>query len=534
MPDAVVVGAGPNGLVAANVLADRGWEVLVLEAADEPGGAVRSAPLTGEPGFVHDVFSAFYPFAVASPAIGGLGLEAHGLEWCAAPLAAAHPARDGSCAVLSRDLDETMASLERFAPGDGEAWRRLYATWERVGAHVAEALVTPLPPVRPAARIAAELGPDVVRLLRLAAMPLRRLVEEEFRGAGAGRLLAGHAAHADLPPEIPPSAAFAWVLASLGQQHGFPTPRGGAGRLIAALADRLRARGGTLRCGAAVTRVLVRRRAAAGVELADGERIAARRAVLADVAAPALLNDLVGAEHLPAGVLADVARFAWDWGTVKVDWALDAPIPWTAADARRAGVVHVAEDVDELTLSGAQLAMGLVPATPFLVAGQYAPVDPTRSPPGTDTAWAYTHVPRAVRGDAGDGGIRGAWASGDGERLAERIEARIEALAPGFRDLIRARHVLTPPDFERLDRNLVSGAMHGGTAQIHQQAIFRPVPRSLGRPETPGVARLYLASASAHPGGGVHGGPGAIAARAALRGDRRRRVLRRPGAGRSG
>jgi phytoene dehydrogenase-like protein len=525
VPDAIVVGAGPNGLVAANLLADRGWDVLVLEAAAEPGGAVRSAELTGQPGFVHDVFSAFYPFAVASPAIRGLDLEAHGLEWRHGPLVVAHPAADGTCAVLSRDLEETAACLDSFAPGDGDAWRRLYATWERVGAHVVDALVTPFPPVRPALRIAAALGPDTVRFARLLTLPMRRLAEEEFRGAGAARLVAGNAAHADLAPEVPPSAAFGWVLASLGQEHGFPTPRGGAGALTAALVRRLRARGGALRCDAPVARVLVRDRAATGVALADGERIEARRAVLADVGAPLLYRHLVGAEHLPAGLLSDLERFQYDWATVKVDWALDAPIPWAADPARRAGVVHVADDLDELTLGSAQLAMGLVPARPFLVMGQYAAVDETRSPPGTDTAWAYTHVPRRVRGDAGRDGISGAWDAGDGERMAERIEARVEALAPGFRDLVRARHVLTPPGFERADANLVLGSMHAGTAQLHQQAIFRPAPASLGRPETP-IAGLYLASASAHPGGGVHGGPGAIAARAAIR--PRARRLRRP------
>jgi len=523
VPDAIVVGAGPNGLVAANLLADRGWEVLVLESAAEPGGAGRTAELTA-PGFHHDVFSAFHPFAVASPAIRGLELEAHGLQWCRGPLAVAHPAADGTCAVLSRDLEETMASLDAFAPGDGEAWRRLFATWERVGTNVVDALVTPFPPVRPAARIAATLGADVVRFARLLTLPVRRLAEEEFRGAGAARLVAGHAAHADLAPEVPPSGAFGWVLASLGQEHGFPTPKGGAGALTAALVRRLRARGGALRCDAPVARVLVRGRAATGVALADGERIDARRAILADVGAPVLYRDLVGAEHLPARLLSDLRRFQYDWATVKVDWALDAPIPWVAEPARRAGVIHVADDLDELTLGSAHLAMGLIPATPFLVMGQYAAVDPTRSAPGTDTAWAYTHVPRAVRGDAGGDGIAGAWQGGDGERLADRIEARIEALAPGFRELVRARHVLTPPDFERADPNLVLGSMHAGTAQLHQQAIFRPTPGSLGRPETP-IAGLYLASASAHPGGGVHGGPGAIAARAALR-PRTRRLRR--------
>jgi phytoene dehydrogenase-like protein len=522
--DAIVVGAGPNGLVAANLLADRGWDVLVLEAAGEPGGAVRSAELTGQPGFVHDVFSSFYPFAAASPAFRALDLHDHGLEWCHGPLVLAHPASDGTCAVLSRDLDETMASLDAFAPGDGEAWRRLYATWERVGAHVADALVTPFPPVRPGLGIAATLGAGTLRLGRLLVLPVRRLAEEEFRSGAAARLLAGNAAHADLPPEAAPSGAFAWVLASLGQEHGFPTPRGGAGALTAALVRRLRARGGTLRCDAPVQRVLVRNRIATGVELRGGERVAAGRAVLADVGAPVLYRDLVGPGHLPARLLEDLERFQYDWATVKVDWALDAPIPWAAEPARRAGVVHVADDLDELTLGAAHLAMGLVPAKPFLVMGQYATVDRTSSPPGTDTAWAYTHVPRRVRGDAGDGGITGAWDDGDGDRFAARVEARIEALAPGFRDLIRARHVLMPSGFERADPNLVLGSMHAGTAQLHQQAIFRPTP-GLGRPETP-IARLYLASASAHPGGGVHGGPGAIAARAALSPRARRRLRR--------
>jgi phytoene dehydrogenase-like protein len=507
--------------------------VLVLEAASEPGGGVRSAELTGQPGFVHDVFSAFHPFAVASPAIRALDLEADGLRWCHGRYAVAHPASDGTCAVLSPRIGETMASLDAFAPGDGEAWGRLFATWERVGEHLLEALVTPFPPVRPSLRIAAALRADVVRFARLLALPMRRLAEEEFRGAGGARLLAGNAAHADLPPEVPPSGAFGWVLAALGQQHGFPTPEGGAGRLTAALVRRLRARGGSVRCDAAVTRVLLRGGDAVGVEVAGGERLDARRAVLADVGAPVLYRDLVGEEQLPPRLVSDLRRFQYDWATIKVDWALDAPIPWMAEAARQAGVIHVADDLDELTLGGAQISMGLIPATPFLVIGQYATVDPSRSPAGTDTAWAYTHLPRTVRGDAG-GDLTGDWGAGDGERMADRIEARIEALAPGFRALVRARHVLTPPDFERADPNFVFGSMHAGTAQLHQQAVFRPTP-GFGRPETP-IARLYLASASAHPGGGVHGGPGAIAARAAVAGELRRRLspagLRRPGAAR--
>jgi phytoene dehydrogenase-like protein len=502
MPDAIVIGSGPNGLVAANRLLDAGWDVLVLEAQDEPGGAVRSAELT-EPGFTHDVFSAFYPLAVASPAILDLELSAHGLRWRHGELVLAHPTEDGRCAVLSRDLDVTAASLDSFAPGDGDAWRRLFALWSRVEDGIGEALVTPFPPVRPGVKLAAALRGDLLRFLRLLALPARRLIAEEFRGAGGERLIVGNAMHADLAPEVVPSGAFGWVLGMLGQRHGFPTPEGGAGELTAALVRRLRARGGTLRCGAPVTAIEVRRGAAAGVRLENGEALPAQ-AVLADVAAPVLYRELVGVEHLPARLLADLDRFQYDWSTVKVDWALDGPIPWLAAPARRSGVVHVAEGMDELTDAFARLARGALPEQPFLVLGQYAPVDPTRSPPGTDTAWAYTHVPRELHAD---------W-----HAYADRIEARVEALAPGFRDLIRARHVLGPGDFEARDRNLDRGSMHGGTAQLHQQAVFRPTP-GLGRPETP-VGRLYLASASAHPGGGVHGGPGAAAARAALWHDR--------------
>jgi phytoene dehydrogenase-like protein len=519
--DAIVIGAGHNGLVAANLLADRGWDVLVLEAEPEPGGAVRSAELS-EPGFVHDVFSAFYPFTVASPAFRALDLEAHGLRWRHGDLVVAHPSSDGACAVLSRRPEETMASLDAFAPGDGEAWRRLYALWERVGAHLIEALVTPMPPVRPGLKLAAALRSDLVRFARFMVLPLRRLADEEFRGAGGGRLLGGNASHADLSPEMPASGAFGWVLTCLGQEHGFPTPEGGAGQLTAALVRRLRARGGSLRCGARATGIEVRDDTATGVEIDGGERVAARRAVLADVLAPALYRDLVGEERLPAKLVADLARFDYGWATIKVDWALDGPIPWTAEPARRAGVVHVADDLGELTMATAQVAAGLAPDRPCLVLGQYAPVDETRSPPGTDAPWAYAQIPGTLRGDAGGEGIAGAWEGRAVGVFADRMERRIEALAPGFRELIRSRHVLTPVAFECADPNLAFGSMHAGTTQLHQQAIFRPTP-GFGRPETP-IARLYLASASAHPGGGVHGGPGAIAARAALGADLRRRL----------
>jgi phytoene dehydrogenase-like protein len=496
MPDAVVIGAGPNGLVAANLLADAGWSVEVLEEQAEPGGAVKSGEHV-EPGFVNDRFSAFYPVAAASPVIRGLELERHGLRWRHGPLALAHPAADGTCAVLSRNLDETAASLDAFAPGDGDAWRALFARWRRVEEPLLRALVTPFPPVRAGLALALRLRSELPDFLRFSLLPVRRLADESFRGGGGGRLLAGNALHADLLPEAPLGGFFGWFLCSLGQTVGFPFPEGGAGTLTQALVRRLEAKGGRVTCNARVTEIVVRGGRAEGVRSTAGD-VAARRAVLADVHAVALYLELVPREHVPTRVLDAIGRLELDPATLKLDWTLDGPIPWTAADVRRAPVVHVAESVDELSVTASELARKVIPTDPFLIFGQYSMGDPTRAPEGKETAWAYTRLPQAA--DPGD--------------LAERMEARVEALAPGFRSLIRKRHVWSPTDLEAADRNLRGGSLNGATAQIHQQLVFRPVP-GLGRPETP-VKRLYLCSASAHPGGGVHGAPGAIAARAAL------------------
>ncbi|MFF8682853.1 phytoene desaturase family protein [Streptomyces sp. NPDC015237] len=515
MPDAVVIGAGPNGLVAANLLADAGWSVRVLEEQPEPGGAVRHDSGVA-PGFVSDLFSSFYPLAAASPVLAGMRLEDHGLRWAHAPHVLAHPLGDGTCAVLDRDVAVTAASLDTFAPGDGAAWERLYDVWDRYRADILDALFTPFPPVRAAARLALRLrGAGGLRLARTLVLPVRRMGAEEFRGEGGRLLLAGNALHADLAPEAAGSGGFGWLMSMLGQTYGFPVPVGGAGALTAALVHRLRSRGATVSCGHRVEHVVVRDRRAVGVRTAGGELVAARRAVLADVSVSALYGGLVAPEDLPGQVLADLRRFEWDFATFKVDWALDGPVPWRCARAAGAGTVHLADGLDELTRFAAQIAMGRVPDRPFSLFGQMTTSDPTRSPRGTESAWAYTHVPHDVRGDAGDAGITGSWDAGERELMADRVERQVERFAPGFRALIRARRVLAPPTLQALDANLAGGAINGGTAAMHQQLVFRPVPGT-GRPETP-VAGLYLASAAAHPGGGVHGAPGANAAHAALR-----------------
>jgi len=529
--DAVVIGSGPNGLVAANLLADAGWDVLVLEAADSPGGAVRSATVTA-PGFVSDLYSAFYPLAYASPVISALRLESYGLRWLHAPLVLAHPTTDGRCAVLSRDLTETATSLESWGAGDGAAWRSMYAGWSRVERPLLQAILTPFPPVRAGLALAAAIGPaNLSRFVRFGLLPVRRFAEEEFRGAGGGLLLAGNALHTDLGPESAGSAIYGWLLGMLGQSVGWPVPAGGAGRLTEAMVRRLEDRGGRLECGVTVERVEVRGNRAVGVRTADGRSIAVRRAVLADVDAPRLYLSLVGADLLPARLMADLHRFQWDNATVKVDWALSGPVPWTAEPARRAGTLHLGGELDELSTYAHELALGLIPARPFVLFGQMTTADPSRSPAGTESAWGYTHVPQRPRGDAG-GALTGRWDGAETDRFVERLEERVEELAPGFRERIVGRHVQTPVDLERGNANLRSGALGGGTAALHQQLILRPAP-GLGRAETP-VAGLLLASSSAHPGGGVHGAPGANAARAAIRQWRAgRRVLATAG-GRAG
>jgi phytoene dehydrogenase-like protein len=512
-PDAVVIGAGPNGLVAANVLGDAGWKVLVLEANDAPGGAVRTAEVTA-PGFRNDLFSAFYPMTAASPVIDELSLQQFGLEWTHAPKVLAHPRPDGPAAVLSRDVDLTAASLERGAPADGDRYRRLYEQWRQVSTPLMGSLLRPFPPVRDALRLVRAAGLDgTAELARLALLSVRRLIEENFSGEAAALLFAGNALHADLTPDTSGSALFGWMLVGLGQELGFPVPVGGADAITAALVRRAVSRGVDIQCEQLVTRIDLSNGRVAGVTTADGTHIGTR-VVLADCDFTTLMTQMVGVDALPSRFLRDLERFQRSSSTFKIDWALSGPAPWSDTDVAGAGTVHIADSLDELTLTSANLAMRRIPDEPFLLVGQMTTSDPSRSPPGTESMWAYTHVPQHAVVDAGSDGITGAWTASDVEAFAARMEGRIEAHAPGFTSRILARHVMSPRDLEEANPNLVGGDISGGTAQLHQQLVFRPLG-GRARPETP-IPDLFLASASAHPGGAVHGACGANAARAAL------------------
>jgi phytoene dehydrogenase-like protein len=523
--DAVVVGAGPNGLVAANHLLDKGWSVLVLEAQPEVGGAVAS---DGEvaPGFVHDTFSAFYPLAAASPAIRRMRLEDHGLRWVHAPAVVGHIPLDGQWAVLHRDRRVTATLMDQQHPGDGEAWLDLCAMWDRIGDQLVHALLDPFPPVRAGLAALTRL-PSVGGLdfVRTALSPAVELGRSRFGGASPRLLLAGNAGHADIPLDASGSGFMGLLLVMLGQTVGFPVPEGGAGNLALALARRIESLGGEIRRSTPVTRVHVESGRATGVSTEGGERFTARHAVVADVVAPHLYGGLVRQEDLPRRTATAMRHFQIDPSTVKVDWALDGPVPWVTPPPYASGTVHVADSVNQMSEALSQVAAHAIPARPFMLTGQMTTTDPTRSPAGTESMWAYTHVPQHAEKDAGDGSVTGSWDHDDIERFADRMQDRMEEAAPGFTSKIVARRVLSPLDLEARDANLVRGAINGGTSQLHQELVFRPVP-GLGRAETR-IRGLYLGSASAHPGGGVHGAPGMNAARAALAHARVGRVLPR-------
>jgi phytoene dehydrogenase-like protein len=495
--DAVVIGSGPNGLVAAAVLARAGWKVLVLEAKDRPGGALYSLENT-LPGYLHDVGAAFFPFAEASPALRSLDLAGVGLEWRAAAIESAHPAPDGTCASISRDLDRSAATFG----GDGDAWRHLALWSQDMGDRLVEFLLAPLPGVGPAWR----LGPR--HLLRFAQAGLSSAAgysRRRFRTEAARRVIPGLALHVDLGPDDFSGAALGLVLGLLASRSGFRVPVGGARAITQAILRRFEEAGGQVRLNTHVDRILVRDWRAVAVKTSSGEEIPVRRAVFADVGAPALFLRMLPAHTVSWYLRWAMKRFRYGWGTFKMDWALSGPVPWSAADARQAAVVHAGDSIDDLIAFTRQVRAGRLPSNPYLVIGQQSLLDPSRAPLGGQTLWAYSHVPSTMPGG---------WARYK-ETMADRIEERIEGLAPGFRAMIRARAIHAPDDLEAMNENLVGGDLGGGSAQLSHQLFFRPAFPYF-RHRTP-VRGVYLASASAPPGAGVHGACGFNAAHMALR-----------------
>lgn len=460
---AIVVGSGPNGLSAAIVLARAGLRVTVLEAEPTIGGGLRSEALT-LPGFVHDVCAAVFPMAVVSPFFRELALD---VEWVHPPIAVAHPLADGTAAAITRSVDETASLL---GP-DGAAWRQVF---------------------EPLARDADALWPDLLAPLHAPKHPLafarfgaharhsaKGFADGHFQGERARALFAGCAAHSFLPLTAPLSSAIGIVLAISAHAAGFPHAVGGAQRVATALVE-------------IATKL--------GVELVTGARVTSAtslppaRAYLFDVA-PLHLAE-IAADRLPAHYGQKLRRYRYGPSAFKIDWALSEPIPWRAMECRAAATVHVGGTLEEIASAEAMLWRGESPEHPFILVAQPSSFDPTRAPEGRHTAWAYAHVPFASERD---------W--------TDVIEARIESFAPGFRDVILARHVLPPGALESHDANLVGGHIIGGVADV-AQLFARPVS-ALHPYATPNPA-IFICSASTPPGAGVHGMCGYHAARAAL------------------
>jgi phytoene dehydrogenase-like protein len=503
---ALVIGSGPNGLAAAITLAEAGHDVTVLEANATPGGAVATEELT-LPGFRHDTFSAVYPAAAASPVFARWPLERHGLRWVHPRRCYAHPLPDGRAAALSRDLDETAASLDALAPGDGEAWRAFATPYLRHFDAWRDTLMSGFPPVLGPAKLLAalKLG-GTLEWARLLLAPAEAFAAELFRASGSRAWYYGAAMHGDVPPGGSGSAIAAAHLNLMGHAVGWPSPEGGAAALAQALVGYLESLGGRVVTGARVTAIRTERGRVRGVEVEGGDPVPGDL-VVADVTPHALL-DLAG-PALPDRYAAALRRYRYGTSTLKVDWALSGPIPWTAPEAAEAGTVHLGGTAEE-TMAALSHGGGGLAERPFALLGQQSIADPTRAPAGKHTAWAYTHGPHDV----------------DWEREAaahvERVEQQVERFAPGFRDLILARHVLTPGDLQRRNANLVHGDVGAGSYML-DQLVFRPVAR-LSPYRTP-VRGLYLGSAATFPGGSVQGVPGHAAARTALLEGRARRLI---------
>lgn len=507
--DAVIIGSGHNGLVAGILLARRGWNVQVLEQAAHPGGAVHTAELTA-PGYLHDPYSAFYGLLHASPVFRELGLD-RAVDWAHfdAPVGAAiDPER---AAVIHR----SAAATERGLGEDADAYRDLVAWWERIGSRFLAMSLEPIGAIRPALRL---LRRTRIRgsldLASTLLTPIAELARSRFTDDRTRALLAAGITHTDVAADAAFSSSYALILAMLAQSTGMPVPVGGAGRITDALVRMLQEAGGTLSCGVSVRHVVIERDRAIGVETADGSVVRARRAVVANTGILALCRDLVGESLLPARYLDGLRRFRYGSGMFKVDVALDASPQWKAPELQTCGVVHLTGSLDDMSRAAYEASHGLLAAQPSLIVGQQSVADPTRAPVGGATLWIETHSPPHPVGD-GAGTIGGSGWETMREAFLERVLDRVELHAPGVRERIVGVAVRAPSDLERENPNLVGGDVNGGSAAADLQAVFRPVPGWF-RYRTP-IKGLYLCSASAHPGGGVHGMVGRNCAQRILR-----------------
>jgi phytoene dehydrogenase-like protein len=467
--DAVVVGAGPNGLVGAVALATAERRVLLVEAAPRVGGAMRSEELT-LPGFIHDVGATVLPLALASPAFQSIALGPDEVRYAFPRVPAAHPL-DGDAVLVHRDIARMATELG----DDGAAWRGLVGASARAGQPLVDALMSPLSPSR-----ALPVAPALVRYGVAGVLPATVVGRLAFRGQRARAAFAGMAAHSVLSLRQPITAGYGTFLAVLAHTVGWPVVAGGTERLAEALAARLRQLGGEIHTGRSI---------------GDLRELPPARTILLDLTPRQVVS--IAGDRLPPGYRRRLARFRYGAGVFKLDYALDGPMPWRDQRVLAAGTVHVGGTLDEIAVAEREVVRGRHPSRPFVLCVQPTVADPSRAPAGKHTLWAYCHVPNGSTVD-----------------MTTAIEKQLERFAPGFRDRVLARHTFTPADLHAYDANLVGGDLGGGAADL-RQFVARPVlSRHPWKTPVPG---LYLCSASTPPGGGVHGMGGWHAAQLALR-----------------
>jgi phytoene dehydrogenase-like protein len=512
--DAVVVGSGINGLVAAALLATRGWSVCVLERNDRLGGAIRTAELT-RPGFVHEALAAWHSPFVASPAYERLGAEltTRGVEYLHADFPAANVHPDGSAVVLSRSQDENASELERHGAGDGEAWRRTVDAF-RAESPLVRDLLTREPTLRNLARTALRhrrLGLSAAGELLASC---RDWASESFRSDAARGLFATWGLHAGLGPDAAASAVMARAVTVPKQLGGTPAPKGGGRVLVDALAEIVRDAGGDSMTEAEVDRVIVADGRAVGVRTADGAAVLAERAVIAGVTPQQLYLRLLGGEALPQRVLQEARRFRFGRAGMTIHMALSEPPRWQDDERLgRAAVLHLTSGLDAVARAAAEADSGLLPAEPTIAVGQPVAVDPSRAPAGSSILWIQLHeLPPRPRGDAaGVIDVRdGTWTETLRESYADRIQARLAHQVPNLESALLQRAVLSPADLEAANLNLIGGDMYAGSLALDQSAIWRPRLGMRGH-RTP-IRGLYLVGASTQPGPGLGAGSGTIVA----------------------
>jgi phytoene dehydrogenase-like protein len=462
--DAIVVGAGQNGLAAAIRMAQAGWSVLVLEGAETAGGAVRSAELT-LPGFIHDICSSVYPLGVCSPFLRSLPLEQHGLQWVFPPAALAHPFEDGSAALLHRSLEETAATLGDERRSYERLLEPFVNRWQDL---LGDILAPPRLPRHPL--LFAKFGRQAIR-------SASGLAKSRLKTERARTFFAGLAAHSILPLENLSTAGVGLMLAILGHTVGWPFARGGAQQLTNALISVLRSLGGQIITGCPVESL---------------DQLPSTRAVLLDVTPRQLVK--IAGPHLPNSYRRKLERYRYGMGCFKLDWALHQPIPWRARECLQAGTIHLGASLGEISESELGSWQGQPTNRPYVLLSQASLFDPTRAPAGKHTAWAYCHVPNGYTGD-----------------LTSAIEGQIERFAPGFRDCIAAKSVLSPAGLEKHNPNIIGGDIAGGAADL-SQLFLRPTASLYKVP----IKGVYLCSSSTPPGAGVHGMCGYFAAEIAL------------------